>query len=157
MRQRIRCYSSATVVPILYRSHLFTPISHDSPSVLLDLINAPANGHSTGFVQKRIHFTLYHLSYRYDVDSSWIQRLSGLLPQRKEAKVDDPIPVEKTANEKVAQNPTMTRVRLASIFIRLHLDDALTEMLFLSRYLFLLQTVTLTTVLLHTLKWHRAA
>jgi hypothetical protein len=125
--------------------------------VLLDLINAPANGHSTGFVQKRIHFTLYHLSYRYDVDSSWIQRLSGLLPQRKEAKVDDPISVEKTTNEKVAQNPTMTRVRLVGIFIRLHLDDALTEMLFLSRYSFLLLIVTLTTVLLHTLKWHHAA
>lgn len=80
MKDCIRSYSRTAVLPILFRSHLFTPISHETPSVLIDLIDLSTDpsGGRTDFKQKRIYLTLYHLTFRYNVDSDWIEKLSQL-------------------------------------------------------------------------------
>ena len=69
----------SSVSHILYRSHLFTPISRESPSILLDFTDlASTNAGEEGFAQKKIQFTFYHLTYRYDVDSKWLDRCSAM-------------------------------------------------------------------------------
>jgi hypothetical protein len=107
LRQRIRCYSQALVSPILYRSHLFTPISHEAPSLLLDFIGLSADSSRTGYSHKRVHLTLYHLAFRYDVDSKWVQDLLSLLPQQESKNVAEP---NHEASKPVDETPSMTRV-----------------------------------------------
>ena len=81
LKERIVQYSKALVSPILYRSHMFNPISHATPSLVLDILNFPAVTRTWNrLAQTRIHLTLYHLTYRYDVDSDWMQRVHNLIP-----------------------------------------------------------------------------
>jgi hypothetical protein len=109
----IRSYSQTTVMPILFRSHLFTPISHGTPSVLIDLIDlSTGQTHSqTAFQQKRIYLTLYHLTFRYNVDSDWIKDMSQLFTMsNSEVALDSGHP----PNDEIALNDSdegsMTRV-----------------------------------------------
>jgi autophagy-related protein 2 len=65
---------------LLFRSQMFTPISHETPSILLDLISSASDPAAEfPLEQKSCHLTLYHLTFRYDVDSEWICRLQNLL------------------------------------------------------------------------------
>ena len=85
LRKNIRSYGDAFVSPLIYRSHLFTPISHDTPSLLMDFID-PSSGspqRAKEFIQKRVHVTAYHLTYRYNLESEWMKDVSKLLPNRK--------------------------------------------------------------------------
>ncbi|KAG7364638.1 autophagy-related protein C terminal domain containing protein [Nitzschia inconspicua] len=79
LRNSIRNHSLNPGVPLLFRSRMFTPISNETPSILFDVINSSSSGEKNGIKQKRVHLTLYHITYRYDVESTLIPRLSGLL------------------------------------------------------------------------------
>lgn len=117
LKKNIRCYSNATVSPLLYRSHLFTPISQDTPSVLLDFIDPSSDSSNrlSEFVQKRVHLTLYHLTHRYDVDSKWMERMSSLIPQRESHSVDNS--TEKPMDDESDRIPSMTRVSYLFSFV----------------------------------------
>jgi hypothetical protein len=111
VRERSLCRSNPSAVPIVYRSHLFVPISRESPSFLLDLIDlTPATSlHS----QKKVHITLYHLTYRYDVDAKWIERLATIFKEPKtEADGDAAVASTKTSSHADGSS-SLTRVRLA--------------------------------------------
>jgi autophagy-related protein 2 len=86
LKHSLQAFSKVSVVPILFRSKLFTPISQETPSILLDFIDASESNLTikNNLRQRRIYFTLYHLTYRYDADSNWIERLSDVLPTQKE-------------------------------------------------------------------------
>ena len=113
VRERSLSRSNPSAVPIVYRSHLFVPISRERPSFLLDLIDLTpvASLHS----QKKVHLTLYHLTYRYDVDAKWMDRLSTIFKEPK-TEVDGEATI-------ASSNPTpdadgsssLTRVRLACL------------------------------------------
>lgn len=100
LKEGIKSYSQATVVPILFRSHLFTPISHETPSILIDMINLTTDLSSTqkAFKQTRVHLTLYHLTFRYNVDSDWIQKLSNMCANAysEGSKDFDVLPIEES-------------------------------------------------------------
>lgn len=81
------CHEHSVATPILYRSHLFSPISRSSPSLLFDLLNVATE--DPMLVQRNVYFTLYDTTYRYDYDSRWIHRLSSLLPQPKAAEKEE--------------------------------------------------------------------
>ena len=103
MKQRIRVYKESLVFPILYRSQIFTPICQDAPSLLVDLRDTES---TVDFTQRQMHVTLYHLTFRYDVDSDWIEKLKGLLPQQDSV-------AESTSSEATAIKdgmPSMTRL-----------------------------------------------
>eukprot|EP00980_Cylindrotheca_fusiformis_P014868 scaffold4060_cov121-Cylindrotheca_fusiformis.AAC.2 len=36
-----------------------------------------------GFSENRVHLTVYHLTYRYDIDSKWIERIAGMVPKSR--------------------------------------------------------------------------
>jgi hypothetical protein len=59
---------------------MFTPISRESPSFLLDLIEQTSGntGLQDAFVQKKVHLTFYHLTHRFDVESKWLERFLSL-------------------------------------------------------------------------------
>jgi hypothetical protein len=66
-------------IPIFYRSNLFAPISMQSPSVLLDCLHLSEN--NPDIATKTVYFTLFHVTYRHDYDSRWMNRLCSILPQ----------------------------------------------------------------------------
>jgi hypothetical protein len=106
---------SASASPIFYRSHLFAPISHESPSILFDFIDQTAScpkPHDT-FRQRRLHFTLYHLTYRYDVDSKWIDRLTCMIGGTTKEDTSDAVAREllsSESNRQSSDNSSLTRV-----------------------------------------------
>lgn len=85
LKNSLRAFSEVSVVPILFRSQLFTPISQDTPSILVDLIDmSDVKKNRNGLQQRRIYLTVYHLTYRYDADSTWIDLMSTIFPKSKE-------------------------------------------------------------------------
>jgi len=81
LRERATSHRESVASAIFYRSHLFSPISQSSPSVLVDLLHVNKEG---SFLDRRaLHFTLYDTTYRYDFDSNWIRRMSCILSQLK--------------------------------------------------------------------------
>ena len=79
----LRAFSEMSVVPILFRSRLFTPISQDTPSILLDFTDLSAFTKNR-LQQRRAYLTIYHLTFRYNADSSWVDRLSTVFPTLEE-------------------------------------------------------------------------
>lgn len=79
MRRRCTCNGDSKATPILYRSHLFSPMSRKSPSMLLDLLNMSAD--TPDLIQNNVYFTVYDATYRHSYDSQWMKRLASILPQ----------------------------------------------------------------------------
>lgn len=68
------------VSAVFFRSKLSQPLSPKTPAVLLDvLINGDEN-----HVERSIHLSLYDMTYRYDCQSQWIEKLRGLIPGNAE-------------------------------------------------------------------------
>jgi hypothetical protein len=111
VRERSFCRLNPSAVPIVYRSHLFVPISRESPSFLLDLIDLTpaASLHS----QKKVHLTLYHLTYRYDVDAKWIERLATIFKEPKTEADGEANVASSNPNSHPDGSSSLTRVRLA--------------------------------------------
>ncbi|KAL3925125.1 MAG: hypothetical protein SGILL_000613 [Bacillariaceae sp.] len=112
LKEGIQACSSEFTAPLLFRSHMFTPISQDTPSVLLDIIDMSSvpSGEDIS-KQKSVYLTVYHLTYRYDVDSQWTQCLMNLLSDVR--AFSDPgsesIPKKQGQEEKPVKLPSMTR------------------------------------------------
>jgi hypothetical protein len=111
VRERSLCRSNPSAVPIVYRSHLFVPISRESPSFLLDLIDlTPAASLRS---QKKVHITLYHLTYRYDVDSKWMERLATIFKEPKTEADGEATVASSNPSSHADGSSSLTRVRLA--------------------------------------------
>lgn len=106
MMQRIRIYKEALVTPILYRSQIFTPICQGAPSFMFDLRDTTSVSVAQGFTQRQVYLTMYHLTFRYDIDSDWIKRVKNILPESCSTTLD------KTSKHtsKHEGEPSMTRV-----------------------------------------------
>jgi hypothetical protein len=86
LQQRCIRQEKSTTTPIMYRSHLFEPISQSSPAVLVDLIIPQKTKRHDGFGQYNVHVTLYDITYRYDYDGTgWIDKLKTLLAPLSDA------------------------------------------------------------------------
>lgn len=112
--QRIRSVSNGNVSPIFYRSHQFTPISNDSPTFLLDFmdLSSAKQIEIRGFAEKRLHVTFYHFTYRFDIDSKWIQRVAGMLPKSNLREPETT--TSQCSDEKSDGIHSMTKVRNVS-------------------------------------------
>jgi hypothetical protein len=100
---------NSSVTPVFHRSHLFSPISRQSPSFLLDIINVSfGNREETeDLEQKNIHLTLYDMTYRYDFDSRWMDRLRSMLTGAAKVGDNECGPVEPNSAK------TLTRIFLS--------------------------------------------
>lgn len=78
LRRRCRGSETSSVTPLLYRSMLFSALSPENPSFLIDILStAHASAHSgDGW---SVHFTLYNVTHRYDVMSGWYKRVMELV------------------------------------------------------------------------------
>jgi len=76
---RIKCGDKSTN-PIFYRSHLFKPLSRDSPSILVDLL-FQSDKHSSieGNTRHSLHCTIYDITYRHSDDSNWIKNFKKMM------------------------------------------------------------------------------
>lgn len=70
--QRTKRNSFTKARPICYRTSLFSVLSSESPVFLVDLIMA--QDHETS-----VYVALYTMSYRHDIESKWVDRLSKLV------------------------------------------------------------------------------
>ena len=77
LRKR-RTEKNQTVSAIFFRSKMSQPLSPKTPSLLIDLVVS----RDENTVERSIHTSLYDMSYRYDCNSSWVQKLSDLIPGR---------------------------------------------------------------------------
>lgn len=110
LKNCIRNLSQSSSLPLLFRSHMFTPISHETPSILFDIIDAkPTLDERSDLQQRRAHLTLYHVTYRYDVESKWIPRLSALFSNINPKPGSDGV-ARKIENEAEEVQPSMTRL-----------------------------------------------
>jgi len=106
----LRKFSEVLVVPILFRSQLFRPISQETPSILFDFVDTSLPKKNS-LQQRRVYLTIYHLTFRYDADSDWIERFSAMSSALNDAKHED----SKTNFESKKQaekiiKPSMTRL-----------------------------------------------
>lgn len=74
VRRRTFQREGSVVTPICYRSQLFPPLSPESPAFLLDILKPSEDANETN-----VHFTVYNMSHRCDVNSRWLHRLQTLL------------------------------------------------------------------------------
>lgn len=114
VKNMMRDFSQMSVVPILFRSHMFTPISQETPSFLVDLIDLAASK-GNELKQKRIYVTLYHLTHRYDADFDWIEQLSNMFPTPKEDQDDYYSP--KGRNKSTEVLPKKTESSMTRLFV----------------------------------------
>lgn len=86
VRLRNRRNSSTSAAPIIYKSQMFSPISPESPAILVDIICPSLCGTSDeeNCEEWNVFFTAYNMTYRYDVDSTWPERLMRLLKREEE-------------------------------------------------------------------------
>lgn len=63
--------------------------------------------------QKRIHATIYHLTYHYDVENDWIQRIGTVIPNNNKSKNDNNNDDKGTETSRSMSKETesMTKVR----------------------------------------------
>ena len=62
---------------LFFRSKLSHPLSPKTPAVLIDLI-IKRDFDDPEDVEKSIHFSIYDMTYRHDLDSDWVTRLKCL-------------------------------------------------------------------------------
>jgi len=92
VKNSIWAFLEVSTRPLLFRSQLFTPISQETPSILVDLVDlSPMGSTNNGELkQRRIYLTLYHLTHRYDTDSDWIDRFSNIVVSPLEQSEERP-------------------------------------------------------------------
>jgi hypothetical protein len=114
LKDGIGAFSDFSVVPIIFRSHLFTPISHETPSILVDFIDLSSlgPGKTNSLRQNRIHLTLYHLTYRYDADSDWTERLLNLFIFNQAKRTPASPRIELEAKEDLSDETEASMTRL---------------------------------------------
>ena len=76
VRKRTFQTGDSVASPILYRSQLFAPLSPESPSILVDVLR-PDGDVDRG--EWNVHFTVYNMTYRCDLESRWLYHLNKLL------------------------------------------------------------------------------
>jgi len=114
VRNRIVRNPSSSATPLFHRSHMFTPISPDSPSILIDVLspNRENSFQRENFSEVSVHVTVYNMTHRYDVDSSWIERLV-LVFQGQQKCMDD----TSKRNESITPTRQQTPTSLTRLFI----------------------------------------
>ena len=71
--------TNQSATPILYRSHLFKPLSRESPSILLDVTFQEDYSSETEKASRQsVYCTMYDITYRHNVDSKWLDRLKQI-------------------------------------------------------------------------------
>lgn len=124
LRSTVRQIGNMSVTPVVFRSHIFTPISQETPSILLDFINlsAEAANDLNEMKQRRVHVTLYHLTCRYAVDSDWVERLLTILPSVPKSEPGEGAECTTKGSHMMQKQPsrtTMTRVFMSTADINL--------------------------------------
>jgi len=126
LKDEIGGFIKLSVMPIIFRSYFFTPLSHNTPSILIDLIDLSSLDleKKNSLRQNRIHLTLYHLTYRYDADSDWIERLLNLsiLNQTKRTPESPKMKLEakKDSSDETVSSMTRLFVSCADVNIDYH-------------------------------------
>jgi len=122
LKNALRAFSEVSVVPIIFRSQLFTPISQETPSILLDFTDLSNLSTKKSILQqRRISLTIYHLTYRYDADSDWVERLSGFFPTiEKEAQEDSKTNPESKNGLEENVEASMTRLFISFADVNVH-------------------------------------
>jgi hypothetical protein len=90
-------------IPIMYRSQLFPPLSPKSPAILLDLIN----GSDDECSEWTIHFSIYNMTHRAAVNSSWCTYAQDFFQSSHQR---DSISVAKTDGKSGGTRSALTRV-----------------------------------------------
>jgi hypothetical protein len=72
---------------ITFRSKLSVPLSPNTPAVLLDII-VSRDEHDQNEYERAVYVTFYDMTYRYVIDSCWIDRLSNFFKVEDDSQVN---------------------------------------------------------------------
>mmetsp|Transcript_8565 Transcript_8565/g.16159 ORF Transcript_8565/g.16159 Transcript_8565/m.16159 type:complete len:1623 (+) Transcript_8565:494-5362(+) len=73
------------VSAVFFRSKISQPLSPKTPAILVDLIINTDEYH----VERSIHISLYDMTYRYDCQSSWIEKMRMLFSGKSKEEASD--------------------------------------------------------------------
>lgn len=123
LKNTIRAFSEVSVVPIFFRSQLFTPISQETPSILFDFIDLSASNIAKAkkLLQRRVYFTVYHLTFRYNADSDWIERFSDVVHSLQE-EAQENSNTNLHSKKKIQENDERSMTRLFVSFADVNID-----------------------------------
>ncbi|KAL7574972.1 hypothetical protein ACA910_010791 [Epithemia clementina (nom. ined.)] len=107
VRRRISIRSRTKICPILYRSHIFTPISRQSPVMLLDITGLPG---SVDITQSSIYLTMYDITYRFQYDSQWLHRVKSLAMSLSDAMQHEREEIKTSTSTSAVHNGSMTKL-----------------------------------------------
>ena len=100
IRHRTVRDQNTSALPVFYRSQLFSPLSPESPALQLDAVNMSVDGET----EWNIFFTMYNLTHRFDIDSTWVESLSKLCKTEREGSaLKSETPETKSSIFKVSQ------------------------------------------------------
>jgi hypothetical protein len=114
MNERRKSNAGSFATPLLYRSQLFPPISRSHPTILLDImdglpLNETRNRNGKEVSHMNVYFTAYDLTYRFNYDSRWVERLNFIVKNFGVESVDD---TKQEPSPKTSGTITLTRIFL---------------------------------------------
>ncbi len=77
LRRRQYSLPKSISKPIFYRSKLSHPLSPETPAFLLDVLVNKDDIYDSE--ERAVHLSIYDMTYRYDLDSCWMERLKNIL------------------------------------------------------------------------------
>jgi Autophagy-related protein C terminal domain len=77
VRKRMSRDAGVVLTPIFHRSHLFEPLSTQTPALLVDFVSENPSD-SDELLNRMLFVTLYDTTYRLDYESQWLDKLQSL-------------------------------------------------------------------------------
>ena len=114
VRRRTFQKGDSVAYPLFYRSQLFAPLSPESPALLFDAVSSNDES-SENESEWNVHFTMYSITHRYDVESEWLNRLRKLLRVRDDSDAERKI--VSTATEHYSQESNTKLIKVSSSWI----------------------------------------
>jgi len=122
LRRRFNRNPSTMARAIFFRSKLCQPLSPDTPCVLIDILLRKDQQDNTdeNFHERSVHISIYDMTYRYDMDSTWLQNLSTLIKGSNKSNFDQDC--ETAAGNKCETSSIPTLLNLFVNFTDCNLD-----------------------------------
>jgi len=102
-KRRFQMSTRKQSTAIFFRSKLSHPLSSKTPALLMDMIvQRPMDDDDE--IERAVHISLYDMTYRYDLDSSWMERLKILTSSSNASEAERNADVVENSDNSIITN-----------------------------------------------------